>query len=141
MKYAVVKIGGTQYKVGEGEELTVDRLPQKEEEIVNFPEVFLLVDDGQVKIGQPIISGVAVDAKVVSHLKGEKIRVARFKAKSRYRRVKGFRAALTKIRIEKIATTEAQKSVETLKLKKKTGKAPIKRTTLRKRVAANSPKA
>lgn len=136
-----MKIGGSQYKIKEGDELTVDRLPNKEGEEIEFPEVLLLVNDGQVKIGQPIISGAAVAAKVISHLKGEKIRVARFKAKSRYRRVKGFRAALTKIRIEKIATTEVRKSAETLKLKKKTGKAPIKRATLRKRVAADSLKA
>lgn len=102
MKYAVVKIGGSQYKVSEGEELVVDRLPQKENESLEFSGVLLLVDDGQVKIGQPIVSGVSVSTKVISHLRGEKIRVARFKAKSRYRKVKGFRAALTKIKVEKI---------------------------------------
>ncbi|MFZ5366427.1 MAG: 50S ribosomal protein L21 [Patescibacteria group bacterium] len=110
MKYAVVKIGGSQYKVSEGDEIEVLRLPQKEGEEIEFPEVLLLVSEAGVKIGQPQVSGVTVKAKILSHFKAEKIRVARFKAKSRYRKVKGFRAALTRIRIEKIETAKAQKT-------------------------------
>ncbi len=102
MEYAVVKIGGSQYKVKEGDELEVDRLPQKEGEEIEFPEVLLVVSDGEVKIGQPQVLGTTVKAKILSHFKGEKIRVARFKAKSRYRKVRGFRPYLTKIKIEKI---------------------------------------
>lgn len=102
MEYAVVKIGGSQYKVKEGEEIEVDRLPQKEGEEIELPEVLLVVSDGEVKIGQPQVSGATVKAKILSHFKGEKIRVSRFKAKSRYRKVKGFRPYLTKIKIEKI---------------------------------------
>lgn len=107
MKYAVVKIGGGQYKVQEGDEIEVDRLPQKEAEAIVFPEVLLVVDNGEVKIGQPTVEGIKIQAKVLSHFKGEKIRVARFRAKSRYRKVRGFRASLTKIKIEKIATQAA----------------------------------
>lgn len=103
MEYAVVKIGGSQYKIKEGDELEVDRLPQKEGEEIELPEVLLVVSDGEVKIGQPQVSEAIVKAKIISHFKGEKIRVSRFKAKSRYRKVKGFRASLTRIRIEKIA--------------------------------------
>ena len=102
MKYAVVKIGGSQYKIKEGEELAVNRLASKEGEELNLTEVLLLVDDGQVNIGQPVLADTPIKAKVLSHFKGEKIRVARFKAKSRYRKVRGFRPSLTKIRIEKI---------------------------------------
>ena len=121
MKYAVVKIGGSQYKVSEGSQLEVDRLPQKEGETVELSEVLLVVDEGQVKIGQPIVSDTHVKAKVLTHLKGEKIRVARFRAKSRSRKVRGFRAALTKIKIEKIGTSEVSK-------KKREKKMPVKKT-------------
>lgn len=109
MQYAVVKIGGSQYKVKEGDQITVDRLPQKEGEEIEFSNVLLVVDDGEVKIGQPTVPQTQIKAKVLSQERGEKIRVARFKAKSRYRKVKGFRASFTKIKIEKITTTEAQK--------------------------------
>lgn len=109
MKYAIVRIGGSQYKVQEGDEIEVDRLPQKETEALVFPEVLLVVDDGEVNIGQPTVEGTTIKAKIISHLKGEKIRVARFRAKSRYRKVRGFRAALTKIKIEKITTQAVAK--------------------------------
>jgi len=102
MEYAVVKIGGSQYKIKEGDELEVDRLSQKEGEEIELPEVLLVVSDGEVKIGQPQVLEATVKAKIISHFKGEKIRVSRFKAKSRYRKVRGFRPYLTKIKIEKI---------------------------------------
>lgn len=108
--YAVVKIGGSQYKVKEGDEFEVLRLPQKEGEEIELPEVLLVVDDGQVKVGQPKVEGVKIKAKILSHLKGEKIRVSRFKAKSRYRKVRGFRPYLTKIKIEKIVTAPRKTS-------------------------------
>ncbi len=102
MEYAVIKIGGSQYKVKEGEEITVEKLPYREGEEVEFPEVLLVIDNKEPKIGQPVVEGAKIRAKIVSHLKGEKIRVARFKAKARYRKVRGFRPSLTKIKILKI---------------------------------------
>ena len=102
MEYAVVKIGGSQYKVKVGDEFEVLRLPQKEGEEIELPEVLLVVDDGQVKVGQPKVEGVKIKAKILSHFKGEKIRVSRFKAKSRYRKTKGFRPFYTRIKILKI---------------------------------------
>lgn len=102
MKYSVVKIGGLQFLVTEGEEVVVNRIDEKEGETVDFQDVLLVVDDGKVLIGQPIIKGTTVKAKVIKHLSGEKIRVAKFKAKTGYRRVTGFRSQLTLLRIEKI---------------------------------------
>lgn len=122
MKYAVVKIGGSQYKIKEGDELDIDRLPQKEGETVELSEVLLVVNDGEVQIGQPLVEKVKIKAKVLSHLKGEKVRVARFRAKSRYRKVRGFRAALSKIKIEKIGALE----VKEVKKEKKLPVAPRK---------------
>lgn len=103
MKYAVVKIGGNQYRVAEGDELLVDRLDIKEEKDFKIEKVLLTVDGDQVGIGIPLVEDASVLASVVSHAKGEKIRVAKFKAKSRYRKTRGFRAHLTLIKIGKIS--------------------------------------
>ncbi|MDP3954808.1 MAG: 50S ribosomal protein L21 [bacterium] len=119
MKYAVVKIGGSQYKIKEGDEIEVDRLTVDEGEI-ELENVLLLRDEDKITIGQPTIADIKIKAKILSHLKGDKIRVSRFKAKSRYRKVKGFRPSLTKIKIEgfvnakaqKVATTKTQKTAK-----------------------------
>lgn len=104
--YAVIKTGGKQYKVSEGDILVIDKIEKKPGEKVEFPEVLLLVDGDKVQIGQPTCPGTKVTAQVLEHFKGEKIRIARFKAKVRYRKVLGFRPLLTKIQIEKIETAE-----------------------------------
>jgi len=98
MKYAVIKINGHQYKVNEGEEIEVDRLPQKENEEVAIEETLLLVDGDKVLIGQPYLDQ-KIRAKILSHMKGKKILVSRFHAKARYRKTKGFRSLVTKIKI------------------------------------------
>lgn len=100
--YAVIKIGGKQYKISEGETLEIDKIDKKPGEEIEFPQVLLLVDGNNIQIGQPNLSEVKVTAKVLEQIKGEKIRVARFKAKVRYRRVKGFRPLITRVKIEKI---------------------------------------
>lgn len=102
MKYAVIKTGGKQYKVSEGDIIEVDRLSLTKDGKVIFDQVLLLATDAGVKIGKPTVNGVTVAAKFLSDLRGEKIRVSKFKSKVRYRRVTGFRAALTKVQIEKI---------------------------------------
>lgn len=102
MKYSVVKIGGLQFLVTEGQEIVVNKIDENEGKAVDFPDVLLVVDDGKVLIGQPLIKGATVKAKVLKHLSGEKIRVAKFKAKTGYRRVTGFRPKLTLLKIEKI---------------------------------------
>jgi large subunit ribosomal protein L21 len=102
MKYAVVKIGGSQYKVVEGDQLDVEKLDGKKGKAVEFKEVLLLADGEKVQIGQPLIKGVSVRAKILEQFKDKKVRVATYKAKSRYRRVIGHRKLLTKIKIEKI---------------------------------------
>lgn len=103
MKYAILKIAGKQYKVSEGEIFEVDKLEGEKGEKLTFEEVLLLNDGKDVKVGQPYIQGAKVTAEILEQLKGEKIRVAKFKAKSRYRRVIGFRPQLTKIKIIKIS--------------------------------------
>lgn len=99
-KYAVVRIGGKQYKVKEGQEILVDKLG----DLKNIePEVLLVADSGKVQVGKPVLKDVKVKVKVVTELeKGEKIDVYKFKAKSRYRKHTGFRAQYTRLLVEKI---------------------------------------
>jgi len=103
-KFAVVKIGSHQYKVAEGEKIEVDKIEGEKGTALNLEEVLLVVDGEKVNIGQPQVKGAKVEAEIVDQKKGEKIRVAKYKAKTGYRRVKGFRSFLTKIKIKKIST-------------------------------------
>jgi len=98
-KYAVVKIGGSQYKVAEGDEIAVDKIDGEKGKSLNFEEVLLFVDKKRVTIGQPLVKNAKIKAEIVDQFKGKKIRVATYKAKSRYRRVKGFRPLLTRVKI------------------------------------------
>jgi large subunit ribosomal protein L21 len=103
MKYAVIQTGGKQYKVSEGSEIEVDKLDAVVGSDFRFENVLLHVNDGVFKVGQPHIDGAVITAKVLEQKKGEKIRVAKFKAKARYRKVQGHRQMLTKLIIEKIS--------------------------------------
>lgn len=101
-KFAVVKSGGKQFIVKENDELVVDRMDQKEKDMVELPALaFFDNESGDVELGTPE-TAKKVKAQVLEQIKGEKIRVAKFKAKVRYRKVKGFRAQLTKLKILKI---------------------------------------
>jgi large subunit ribosomal protein L21 len=102
MKYVVIKTGGKQYKVSEGDVLEVDRLLADKDNNVTFEEVLLKVTDAGVKIGAPFLKGEKVEGKLVEQLKGDKVRVSKFKSKVRFRRTNGFRASLSKVLVEKI---------------------------------------
>lgn len=106
MKYVVFKSGGKQYRVSEGDILDLDKIGSGKNEQVEFDQVLLFVLDGEVKIGKPTLKNVKVRARVLENFKGEKIRVAKFKAKSRYRRIQGFRPQLSKVKIEKIEASK-----------------------------------
>jgi large subunit ribosomal protein L21 len=108
MKYAVVVSGGKQYKVQEGDVVVVDQLPVDANSAYAFSDVLLFVDGDKREVGLPTLTGVKVSGKVLEHTKGEKIRVAKFKAKAKYRRVRGFRASLTKVQIESIETGKSK---------------------------------
>lgn len=102
MNYAVIKASGKQYKVTPGLVLEVDKIEGEKGSSVTFSEVLLFGDEKVVSVGTPLLSGAAVTAKIVDQIKGDKVRVAKFKAKAKYRRVTGFRAQLTKIEITDI---------------------------------------
>jgi len=109
MTYAVIKIQGKQFKVKEGDEIELEKLAIKEGEKLQIKEVLLLVDNQEVKIGCPYLENVTIQAEVIKQHKGKKIRVATFKAKSRYRRVKGFRPQLTRVKIKKITVAKEKR--------------------------------
>ncbi|MGE4588342.1 MAG: 50S ribosomal protein L21 [Acidaminococcaceae bacterium] len=100
--YAIIQTGGKQYRVSEGDVLSVEKLSVAEGEEVVFDQVLTVVADGDVKIGKPILEGAKVTAKVVEHGKGEKILVFKYKAKSNYRKRQGHRQPYTKVEISKI---------------------------------------
>ena len=100
--YAIIQTGGKQYRVSEGDVLSVEKLPVAEGEEVVFDQVLTVVADGDVKIGKPVLEGAKVTAKVVEHGKGKKILVFKYKAKSNYRKRQGHRQPYTKVEISKI---------------------------------------
>ena len=100
--WAVIRTGGKQYKVKEGETLSVEKLEKKDGESINFDEVLLINTAGTLKIGKPLIEKAKVKAKIVDTFRDKKIRVVKYKSKSRYTRTTGHRQTKTKILIEKI---------------------------------------
>ena len=101
MKKAVIKVGGKQFIVGEKETLLVDLLPQGTKELEL--DALMLINGDKVEVGTPVVKGVKVSAKVVDELvKGEKIRVSRYKAKKRVHKENGHRQKYTKIEIASI---------------------------------------
>ena len=106
MQSAVIAVGGKQYQVSQGQELLLDLIDTPVGQPVTFDQVYLLVTDKQIHLGTPTVSGAKVTAQVLAHLKGKKIRVATYKAKSRYRKVKGHRQHLTRVKITSIVSRE-----------------------------------
>lgn len=102
MKYAVIQLSGKQYKVSEGDQLTVNSLDAKEGEELKIADVLLTADGDKVQVGTPVVSKAQVTLKVLNHQKGDKIVVSKFKAKSRYRRSFGHRQHETVVQVTKI---------------------------------------
>lgn len=101
MEYVVFETGGKQYRVKPGDVIEIDRV-EGPNGLLSFEKVLLHVAYGDVKIGKPYVAGVTVEGKILEQIRGKKIRVARFTAKSRHRRVIGFRPSLTRVQIGKI---------------------------------------
>ncbi|MBI2028528.1 MAG: 50S ribosomal protein L21 [Candidatus Levybacteria bacterium] len=99
MEYVVLKLGGRQYRVSKGDILEIDKMEGKKGQEFTLSNALLFVSNGKVHVGKPALSNVKVKAKILDQKKGEKIRVAKFKAKVRYRRVMGFRPSLTQLQI------------------------------------------
>ena len=99
MDYAIIKAAGKQYKVTAGLILDIDKIEGEKGAEVSFPDVLLVGVDKSTQVGTPIVIGANVKATIIVQIKGDKVRVAKFKAKARFRRTTGFRAQLTKIQI------------------------------------------
>ena len=107
--YAIIEACGKQYKVAEGDVVFFEKLDAEEGKKVTFDKVILVSDDKKVQVGNPYVKGVKVEGKVVSHGKGKKILVFKYKAKKNYRRTQGHRQPYTKVEITNIKLPAAKK--------------------------------
>ena len=131
--YAIIESCGKQYKVAEGDVVFFEKLDVEEGKKVTFDNVVLVSDDKKVEVGAPYVKGVKVEGKVVSHGKGKKILVYKYKAKKNYRRTQGHRQPYTKVEITKIKTA-AEKEAKATETKTAEAKAE-KATTAKKETA------
>ena len=136
--YAIVDIAGQQFKVEKDQQVYVHRLENKEGSKVEFDNVLLIDNDGKIKVGAPAISGAKVTAKVVSHLKGDKVVVFKKKRRKGYRVKNGHRQSLTEILIQKIEEKAAAKKAPVKKAEPKaeTKAKPAAKKTAAKKTAA-----
>ncbi|MBD0330123.1 MAG: 50S ribosomal protein L21 [Thermoleophilia bacterium] len=105
MSYAIIALGGKQYRVREGQRLLVDRLAADEGSTLE-PTVLLVGGDGETQLSP---EGVVVTARVVAHVQGDKVRIGKYKPKKGYRRHAGFRAKLSQIEIAEIAARQERR--------------------------------
>ncbi len=103
--YAILDIEGRQFKVEENKSIFVHQQQEEEGASVEFDKVLLLENDGDVKVGTPTVDGAKVKAKVVSHLRGDKVTVFKKKRRKGYQKSNGHRDYLTKLQIEEITTS------------------------------------
>ena len=100
--FAIVEIAGQQFKVEKDNKIFVHRLNEEEGKQVEFKKVLLVDNDGKVKVGVPVVKGAKVSAKILSHLKGDKVKVFKMKRRKGYKVLKGHRQHLTQIQIQDI---------------------------------------
>ena len=117
---AIVEIAGQQFKVAKDQKVYVHRLQEEEGAKVSFNNVLLLSDAGTVTVGAPAIEGAEVTAKILGHLKGDKVIVFKKKRRKGYKKKNGHRQFLTEIQIETIAASGAKKKVAAKKEEPKT---------------------
>jgi len=130
--YAIVEIAGQQFKVAKDQKVYVHRLQEEEGAKVSFDKVLLLDNEGAVTVGAPAIEGAEVKAKILGHLKGDKVIVFKKKRRKGYRKKNGHRQSLTEIQIESIAASGATKKATAKKAAPKAEKveAPEAKATV-----------
>lgn len=102
-KFAIVQTGGKQYKVAEGEKISVEKIDGKDGKKVSFKDVLLVADGKTVEVGKPTLSGKKVEGKIVRQFREDKIDVIKYKNKIRYKKKYGHRQPKTEIAIDTIA--------------------------------------
>ncbi|MBN2565431.1 MAG: 50S ribosomal protein L21 [Candidatus Eisenbacteria bacterium] len=103
MKYAVVRTGGLQFKVSEGDRIRVPRIPREVGQSLELPEVLALSDEGDLKVGTPTLDSAKVTAEVTRHGRGRKVIVYKKKRRKGYELTRGHRQDYTELRITGIA--------------------------------------
>jgi large subunit ribosomal protein L21 len=138
--YAIISIGGSQYRVSEGERLLVDRVPQDEKKTFH-PTILMIGGDGKADLGP---KNAQVTARVVEHVRGPKVRIGKYRQRTGYRRHTGHRSELTEIEIESIGTKQTRAKKEPAATKApEDKKAPEekKAATMKKETAGAKPRA
>lgn len=101
--YAVIKTGGKQYKVAEGQTLKVEKLDLDEGAEFNFDNVLMVIDGDTIKVGKPTLDGSKVSATVVSHGRHKKVNIIKFRRRKHHRKQMGHRQYFTEVQIGKIS--------------------------------------
>ena len=139
--YAIVEIAGQQFKVEKDQQIFVHRLDTEEGSKIDFDKVLLFDDAGTVNVGAPVITGAKVTAKVLEHLKGDKVIVFKKKRRKGYKVKNGHRQYLTKIEIQAINDKPVAKKAPAKKEEAKVAsKKVVKKTTVKKTVTKKAEK-
>ena len=101
--YAVIKTGGKQYKVAIGEKLKVEQIPADIDSQIVLDQVLMVADGEDIVLGTPVVAGATVKATVVSHGRGEKVRIFKMRRRKHYQKHQGHRQNYTEIRIDAIS--------------------------------------
>ena len=133
--YAIVEIAGQQFKVEKDQQIFVHRLDTEEGSKIDFDKVLLMDDSGTVNVGAPVITGARVTAKVLEHLKGDKVIVFKKKRRKGYKVKNGHRQYLTKL---EILTIDAKASANKKSAPKKEPKIAVEKVTVKKTVSEKS---
>jgi len=110
--YAIVDIAGQQHKVEKNQKIFVHRLEAEEGKAVEFDSILLIDNDGKIDVGTPLVSGMKIKAKVVQHLKADKIKVFKKKRRKGYQKENGHRQYLTELLIEDIMSGKVKKATK-----------------------------
>ena len=140
--YAIVEVGGMQYKVTKAASVLVPRVKQDPGKKIDLDRVLLIVDDGKVMVGTPLVKNAVVKATIVSHIKDDKVLVFKKKRRKNYKVLRGHRQQLTEIQIDSISLKQAEVPVRA-KAEKKTGapKAkPVAKAAKSEKTSAAKPK-
>jgi large subunit ribosomal protein L21 len=140
--YAIVDIAGQQFKVEKDQKLFVHRLEGEEGKKVSFDQVLLIDNGSKITVGDPVVKGAAVSAKILAHLKSDKVLVFKKKRKKGYQKLNGHRQYMTQIQIEAISEKSAPKPADSeTAATKPAAKTPAAKTTAAKKPVAKKPAA
>ena len=139
--YAVVEIAGQQFKVEKDQKVYVNRLDGKEGSKISFDNILMLDNSGKIVLGDPVVKGASVQAKIVKHLKDDKVIVFKKKRRKGYKVKNGHRQALTQIVVENILEKAVKAKTETSKTDAPAKKVAAKKPVAKKTATAKKPAA